>query len=84
MSTKQKASQAAHQTEERYKRGSIFTFLNPFILYTLLFQELYILFQRIIIFIFKPRLPTWQEKGIKPKGRVAVIGAGLTGISSAA
>ncbi|EIN10544.1 FAD/NAD(P)-binding domain-containing protein [Punctularia strigosozonata HHB-11173 SS5] len=44
----------------------------------------YILIQRIIVAIFKPTPPKSADPLPNPRGRVAVIGAGLTGVSSAA
>ncbi|THG98025.1 hypothetical protein EW026_g4088 [Hermanssonia centrifuga] len=38
----------------------------------------------MIILLFKPRPPRTAKQPTKPRGRIAVVGAGLTGISSAA
>ncbi|KAI0759240.1 FAD/NAD-P-binding domain-containing protein [Trametes elegans] len=49
-----------------------------------IFNLIYVLVQHIIIWLFKPPPPPGPEYPKNPKGRVAVIGAGLTGVSSAA
>lgn len=55
----------------------------PQLLITRLLLFLYILYQKFIIYLFAP--PYQQpEKDFKPLGRIAIVGAGLTGISSAA
>jgi NADPH-dependent 2,4-dienoyl-CoA reductase/sulfur reductase-like enzyme len=50
-----------------------------------LFSTIYVIFQNFIAWIFGPsRFPSKSfEKGL-PKKKIAIIGAGLTGISSAA
>ncbi|KAI0354367.1 FAD/NAD(P)-binding domain-containing protein [Trametes cingulata] len=49
-----------------------------------IFKFFYILIQHIIIWLFKPPPPPGPDYPKNPKGRIAVIGAGLTGVSSAA
>ncbi|KZV80618.1 FAD/NAD(P)-binding domain-containing protein, partial [Exidia glandulosa HHB12029] len=44
----------------------------------------YYLVQFLIIFLFKPTPPRSYQPLTNPRGRIAVIGAGLTGVSSAA
>jgi hypothetical protein len=46
-------------------------------------ELIYILVQHIIIYLFKPPPPT-KSAFSHPKGRVAVVGAGLSGVSAAA
>jgi hypothetical protein len=46
------------------------------------FRFVYVAIQKLIVFFFKPNPP--PEHIQHPYGRVAVVGAGLTGISSAA
>ncbi|KAJ3512121.1 hypothetical protein NMY22_g15428 [Coprinellus aureogranulatus] len=53
---------------------------NPFELVRLVWNVGYILVQACTIALFKPK----YRKTSKPYGRIAVIGAGLTGVSSAA
>ncbi|CAL1702592.1 unnamed protein product [Somion occarium] len=61
-----------------------FRLLSPIRFVVFIFNIFYILIQKIIIWMFKPRPPKYPEQPTKPLGRIAVIGAGLTGISSAA
>ncbi|KAL1943656.1 hypothetical protein VTO73DRAFT_4101 [Trametes versicolor] len=49
-----------------------------------IFNSYYRLVQHVIIWLFKPPPPPGPEYPKNPKGRIAVIGAGLTGVSSAA
>ncbi|KAH9895874.1 FAD/NAD-P-binding domain-containing protein [Cubamyces lactineus] len=48
------------------------------------FDSVYVLVQHIIIWLFEPPPPPGPDYPKNPKGRIAVIGAGLTGVSSAA
>jgi hypothetical protein len=49
-----------------------------------LFSTFYVIFQNLIAWVFGPsRFPKTFDKGL-PKKRIAIIGAGLTGVSSAA
>ncbi|KAM5543253.1 hypothetical protein V8D89_003127 [Ganoderma adspersum] len=48
------------------------------------FNVFYVLIQCLITWLFKPLVPPSPELPQKLNGRIAVIGAGLTGISSAA
>ncbi|KAA1470893.1 FAD/NAD-P-binding domain-containing protein [Dentipellis sp. KUC8613] len=63
--------------------GHILTLINPWRAILLGFSIFYILVQGLIIFFFKPSPPN-DDKLEKPFGRIAIIGAGLTGVSSAA
>jgi hypothetical protein len=47
------------------------------------FRSVYVAIQKLIVFFFKPN-PPGPEHIQHPYGRIAVVGAGLTGISSAA
>ncbi|KAF8881591.1 hypothetical protein BD779DRAFT_1545656 [Infundibulicybe gibba] len=58
--------------------------LNPLKVCALIWQAYYILVQSIIIALFKPPVPRSSHHPRRPHGRIAVIGAGLTGVSSAA
>ncbi|KAL0948345.1 hypothetical protein HGRIS_010931 [Hohenbuehelia grisea] len=60
----------------------ILSLLDPIRVVQLLWNIGYIIVQSVIIALFKP--PTPKRKLSKPHGRIAVIGAGLTGVSSAA
>ncbi|KAL7278190.1 hypothetical protein ACG7TL_008164 [Trametes sanguinea] len=44
----------------------------------------YMLVQYVLIWLFKPPPPPGAEYPKSPKGRIAIVGAGVTGISSAA
>ncbi|KAI0710915.1 FAD/NAD-P-binding domain-containing protein [Earliella scabrosa] len=48
------------------------------------FNFYYVLVQYVIVWLFKPPPPPGPEYPKNPKGRIAIIGGGLTGISSAA
>ncbi|KAL4254145.1 hypothetical protein ABKN59_004537 [Abortiporus biennis] len=58
--------------------------LSPSRFMQFIFNIFYILVQRVIIFLFRPASPKRSDQPTNPKGRIAVVGAGLTGISSAA
>ncbi|KAI0643289.1 FAD/NAD-P-binding domain-containing protein [Trametes meyenii] len=60
------------------------TLLSPTHWAATIFNYFYILVQHIIIWLFKPPPPPGPDFPKNPKGRIAVIGAGLTGVSSAA
>jgi hypothetical protein len=62
-----------------YYRSALNLILSPFYA---VFRFVYIAIQKLIVFFFKPNPP--PEHIQHPYGRIAVIGAGLTGISSAA
>ncbi|KAI0078015.1 FAD/NAD(P)-binding domain-containing protein [Panus rudis PR-1116 ss-1] len=62
----------------------IFSLLSPTRFIIFMFDFFYIALQRLIIWTFKPRPPKYADQPTKPRGRIAVIGAGLTGVSSAA
>ncbi|KAH8105192.1 FAD/NAD-P-binding domain-containing protein [Cristinia sonorae] len=62
----------------------VFTVLSPNRFFLFVFNIFYIVAQGFIVWAFKPKPPRRQEQPTKPLGRVAVIGAGLTGVSSAA
>ncbi|KAJ7074049.1 FAD/NAD(P)-binding domain-containing protein [Mycena amicta] len=58
--------------------------LNPWTAIKAIWRVCYILVQHILVAIFKPPPPNSADPLPNPYGRVAVIGAGLTGVSSAA
>ncbi|KAI5826953.1 FAD/NAD(P)-binding domain-containing protein [Schizophyllum commune Tattone D] len=64
--------------------ASIWTLLNPYKLLQYIWHLFYIAIQVAIIALFKPPRPRSKECPKQPFGRIAVIGAGLTGVSSAA
>ncbi|KAL1708023.1 hypothetical protein EV121DRAFT_288075 [Schizophyllum commune] len=64
--------------------ASIWTLLNPYKLLQYICHLFYIAIQVAIIALFKPPRPRSKESPKQPFGRIAVIGAGLTGVSSAA
>ncbi|EPQ60566.1 FAD/NAD P-binding domain-containing protein [Gloeophyllum trabeum ATCC 11539] len=66
------------------KQGRILPLVSPWRAYQVILQLIYIWLQGIIILLFKPTPPKSPDQPTKPLGRVAVVGAGLTGISSAA
>ncbi|KAH9840185.1 FAD/NAD-P-binding domain-containing protein [Rhodofomes roseus] len=78
---KNNAVQFAHNTLRAARKGNIATLLSPARVLRLLFDAFYILVELVIIWLFKPPAP---PENFKPRGRIAVIGAGLTGVSSAA
>ncbi|CAA7269404.1 unnamed protein product [Cyclocybe aegerita] len=74
----------ASESANLLQAGNLLYFLSPIRLAKFIWDMLYILTQTIIILIFKPQLPKAQQTLSKPRGRIAVIGAGITGVSSAA
>ncbi|PCH34804.1 FAD/NAD(P)-binding domain-containing protein [Wolfiporia cocos MD-104 SS10] len=63
----------------------VFTLLSPARLASTILAMAYICAQVIIIALFKPVLSTnGKTTKFKPRGRIAVVGAGLTGVSTAA
>ncbi|KAF7295566.1 hypothetical protein MIND_01096600 [Mycena indigotica] len=58
--------------------------LNPWTTIKAIWRLCYIFVQYIVVAIFKPPPPKHADPLPNPYGRVAVIGAGLTGVSSAA
>ncbi|KAJ7681745.1 FAD/NAD(P)-binding domain-containing protein [Mycena rosella] len=58
--------------------------LNPMTAIKAIWRVLYVLVQYIVIAIFKAPPPKSPDQPRNPYGRIAVIGAGLTGVSSAA
>ncbi|KAI0703404.1 hypothetical protein BC835DRAFT_1410684 [Cytidiella melzeri] len=65
---------------------TVFTFLMfelPKTLFVAALDTFYVFLQHVIVFAFKPPPPE-SGKSVKYRGRIAVVGAGLTGISSAA
>ncbi|KAF7363919.1 hypothetical protein MSAN_01050000 [Mycena sanguinolenta] len=64
--------------------SSIIELLNPMNTVKAIWRVCYVLVQYIIIAIFKAPPPKNPDEPRNPYGRIAVIGAGLTGISSAA
>ncbi|KAJ7311589.1 FAD/NAD(P)-binding domain-containing protein [Mycena albidolilacea] len=59
-------------------------YLNPINIIQAIWRVCYVLVQHIIIAIFKAPPPKNPDEPRNPYGRIAVIGAGLTGVSSAA
>lgn len=93
------AAYYAHCTLMAARKGDIQTLLSPTRIIHLLFNAYYIIVELVIIWLFKPVgehlfhrgscliFPHFQPvppEHFKPRGRIAVIGAGLTGVSSAA
>ncbi|KAJ6502033.1 FAD/NAD(P)-binding domain-containing protein [Mycena sanguinolenta] len=64
--------------------SSIIEFLNPMNTVKAIWRVCYVLVQYIIIAIFKAPPPKHPDEPRNPYGRIAVVGAGLTGVSSAA
>lgn len=58
--------------------------LYPWNLARTLFMLYYMMVQLLIIAMFKPRPPKTDAPLTRPYGRIAVVGAGLTGVSTAA
>ncbi|KAI5892685.1 FAD/NAD(P)-binding domain-containing protein [Schizophyllum commune H4-8] len=76
------AAAALSQATSDY--ASIWTLLNPYKLLQYIWHTFYIAIQVAIIALFKPPRPRSKESPKQPFGRIAVVGAGLTGVSSAA
>ncbi|THH13712.1 hypothetical protein EW146_g6535 [Bondarzewia mesenterica] len=72
-----------HDIDDAAKQDDVLELFNPWRVFILALNIAYILCQVLLIYIFKPAPPESNELK-KPFGRIAVIGAGLTGISSAA
>ncbi|TFK35788.1 hypothetical protein BDQ12DRAFT_725579 [Crucibulum laeve] len=66
-----------------FHTGQLLQLLSPIRLWKCIWDIFYILVQAIIIVLFKPSPPK-TDRPSNPCGRIAIIGAGLTGISSAA
>ncbi|KAF9005203.1 hypothetical protein BDQ17DRAFT_1399400 [Cyathus striatus] len=66
------------------RERDLFHFLSPVRFGMFIWDIFYIFVQSIIIAIFKPPPPKSPDHPKNPYGRIAVIGAGLTGVSSAA
>ncbi|KAJ7461564.1 FAD/NAD(P)-binding domain-containing protein [Mycena latifolia] len=64
--------------------SSIPRLLNPMTAVKAIWRAFYVLVQYIVIAIFKAPPPKSPDQLRNPYGRIAVIGAGLTGVSSAA
>ncbi|TFK56995.1 FAD/NAD(P)-binding domain-containing protein [Heliocybe sulcata] len=62
----------------------ILSVVSPWRAYELSLQIFYICLQGIILLLFKPTPPKSPDQPTHPHGKIAVVGAGLTGISSAA
>jgi hypothetical protein len=71
-------------TQKYAEQGSIFHTLSPLRFASLFFEIAYVLFQNLIVLLFAPAPPKSKGPLKNPRGRIAVVGAGLTGISSAA
>ncbi|KAJ3509101.1 hypothetical protein NLJ89_g5390 [Agrocybe chaxingu] len=72
------------ESTDLLQAGRLFHLLSPIRLGKFIWDIFYIFIQAIIILIFKPAPPKAQKTLSKPRGRIAVIGAGITGVSSAA
>ncbi|KAI0260377.1 FAD/NAD-P-binding domain-containing protein [Gloeopeniophorella convolvens] len=68
---------------QKIQQRDLFGLLSPWPIFHAVLNFVYIAIQLVIIRLFKPTPPK-SERLNKPSGRIAVIGAGLTGISSAA
>ncbi|EGN97706.1 hypothetical protein SERLA73DRAFT_161632 [Serpula lacrymans var. lacrymans S7.3] len=79
MPTKQPRSSSTSKTTVEFIKTWLFNIFTPF---SLLLHLFYLTIQSVIILLFKPRFPPKEIK--HPYARIAVIGAGLTGVSSAA
>ncbi|KAJ8689169.1 hypothetical protein PTI98_013219 [Pleurotus ostreatus] len=66
------------------REGRIVKALSPLRTFELALNIVYIAIQAVIIILFKPPSSKCRKALAKPYGRIAVIGAGLTGVSSAA
>ncbi|VDB98181.1 unnamed protein product [Peniophora sp. CBMAI 1063] len=69
-----------------FKHGHVFTAISPFRAFqATIFLVSYVLIQQLVVHtFFKPSPPKKDGPLPKPRGRIAVVGAGLTGVSSAA
>ncbi|KAF8907082.1 hypothetical protein CPB84DRAFT_1769451 [Gymnopilus junonius] len=87
-----RAIQAIHQitneyvahSEKCFRRRELFSLLSPIRFFGLIWDYFYILAQLPIVWFFKAPPPKTAEPLKKPRGRIAVIGSGVTGVSSAA
>ncbi|KDR72803.1 hypothetical protein GALMADRAFT_252072 [Galerina marginata CBS 339.88] len=87
-----RAYEALHQTTNEYvdesakylHSNNLLQLLNPLRLGQYIWDLLYILVQIIIVTLFKAPPPKAPTALANPHGRIAVIGAGITGVSSAA
>ncbi|KAH9942799.1 FAD/NAD(P)-binding domain-containing protein [Amylocystis lapponica] len=66
------------------RRADLLTLLSPARLFTLCLDAVYVLVQAVIVWLFKPPPPPAPAMPTTPRARIAVVGAGLTGVSSAA
>lgn len=81
--TKGSAKHFAHETTSLAGQYKLWSVINPSRIFEWALSFVYIWIQLLIVALFKPRPPTTATPA-NPHGRIAVIGAGLTGISSAA
>ncbi|KAI0033186.1 FAD/NAD(P)-binding domain-containing protein [Vararia minispora EC-137] len=73
------------ETTRALAHRHVFHALSPYRAYQACFLVSYILVQRFLIIPFFKQYPPKKETQLpKPYGRIAIIGAGLTGVSSAA
>ncbi|KAF9478765.1 FAD/NAD(P)-binding domain-containing protein [Pholiota conissans] len=72
------------QSAELLRAGNFFDALNPIRFAQYVWCISYILTQAFIILLFKPPPPKSPNELENPRGRIAVVGAGVTGVSSAA
>ncbi|TFY78192.1 hypothetical protein EWM64_g5819 [Hericium alpestre] len=71
------------ESKDFARHGQVLRLLSPKRALYLALIIAYVLIQAVFILLFKPAPPK-DEKLRRPFGRIAVVGAGLTGISSAA
>ncbi|KZT65513.1 FAD/NAD(P)-binding domain-containing protein [Daedalea quercina L-15889] len=74
-------SQFVHNTLLAARTGDLRTLFSPARVIRSLFAAFYILIELVIISLFKPPVP---PRNFKSRARIAVVGAGLTGVSTAA
>jgi cation diffusion facilitator CzcD-associated flavoprotein CzcO len=77
-----KPKSKANKSKKLQYQIDLWSLLNPINLVKFAFTLAYVLVQSVLIALFKSRPP--KSRSFKPRGRIAVIGAGLTGVSSAA
>ncbi|KJA21925.1 hypothetical protein HYPSUDRAFT_186828 [Hypholoma sublateritium FD-334 SS-4] len=80
------ASDYLSTSAKSLRTGAIWTLINPLRLAACIWSIWYVLVQVAIIYLFKPPPPppNSSKELSNPRGRIAVIGAGVTGVSSAA
>lgn len=66
-----------------FSHGNVLDFLSPWKMIKFISAIVYAMCQRIITLMYKPHVPK-RHATVRSRGRVAVIGAGMSGISAAA